>query len=228
MSAITYTHNTGSRLEKYRDTILAVLKVALLFLLFFAITFTALNFGAIAFQAKYRLNKEQGAAGGEYAPKNDVIHQLTIPDEVYYEGEDRLIIPKINIEAPLVYADTFDEKKIQEYLRQGIVHYVDTAKPGQAGNTVVVGHSSTYQWDDNSYGRIFVLLNELEPGDPIFFIANNRRYRYVVTEKFIIKANQVEVLSQDGFDKPTVTLMSCWPIGTYWKRLVVRGELQQL
>lgn len=221
------SYNTMKRTSWFAKRKRTIKKTALwtgVFIVSFVVAFTIINWNAVKFNVEYKL---EGSSKGETVFEREYIEQLQSGEERYYEGEDRLIIPKINVEAPIVYADTFEERAIQEYLKRGLIHYVGTAKPGEVGNTVIVGHSSTYQWDDNSYGRVFALLNELEAGDFVFVIADHQKWKYTVTEKFIVNPKQVEVLSQEGFEKPTVTLMSCWPIGTYWKRLIVRGELER-
>ncbi len=54
-----------------------------------------------------------------------------------------VIIPKINVEIPVVYdVNTINEESVDQALEQGVVHYADTAVPGQNGNVVIVGHSS--------------------------------------------------------------------------------------
>src|SRR5680860_704476 len=42
---------------------------------------------------------------------------------------DRIAIPRIGVEAPLLYVDTVDEGRLQEALIDGVVHYWGTAMP---------------------------------------------------------------------------------------------------
>ena len=76
-----------------------------------------------------------------------------------------VIIPKINVNAPVVYGLTdLSENNVQVALRNGPVHYPlagATATPGQKGNTVILGHSSADVFAPGDYKFIFVQLNRL-------------------------------------------------------------------
>ncbi|MCX6807527.1 MAG: sortase [Patescibacteria group bacterium] len=114
------------------------------------------------------------------------------------------------------------EKQIQADLQNGVVHYPATARPGTGGNTVITGHSSYYPWDAGRYKSVFALLEKLEAGDQFSVFYHQKEYKYKVESKNIIKATDVSVLNQDGDER--VTLITCWPTGTNYKRLVVIGK----
>jgi sortase A len=206
---------------RHKSKIEKIFIFASLFILIFAISFTLINWNLVKYNFEYRV------LGTDNEIQENTLNQLQLDQDAYIEGPDKVIIKKIGVEAPLVFANSFDEKDVQNLLKEGLVHHFQTANPGEIGNSVIVGHSSSYQWDKNSYGKVFALLNELEKGDLIFIIHDHKKYRYVVYDKFIVNPDQVEVLSQEAFQTPTVTLLSCWPIGTYWKRIIVRAELKQ-
>ena len=88
--------------------------------------------------------------------------------------ENRIIVPKLNLNVPLVtpsYSSLLREdwvgveEDIQDALEHGVVHYPGTARPGQAGNFFVTGHSSYYPWADGNYKTVFARLHELNVGD---------------------------------------------------------------
>lgn len=138
-----------------------------------------------------------------------------------------LKIPKINVEAPVVYdLTTIEESVVQSKLKNGVVHYPITganALPGEIGNTVILGHSANDVFDDGSYKFIFLHLDRLEVGDTFYLNYQGKRYTYSVTEKKIIDPSQVsELIITNG--KPMATLVTCTPPGTALKRLVVIGE----
>lgn len=135
-----------------------------------------------------------------------------------------IIIPKINIEIPVVYGVTsIDESVIGSALEGGALHYADTAQPGQNGNVVLVGHSSNNIFNNGKYKFAFVLLNRLENGDTFFLQKDGKRYTYQVYQKTIVKPTDVSVLGAK--DKAaTATLITCDPPGTNVNRLVVVGE----
>jgi sortase A len=135
-----------------------------------------------------------------------------------------VIIPKINVEIPVVYGvNTIDESAIDTALENGVVHYADTALPGQNGNLVIVGHSSNNIFNKGKYKFAFVLLNRLEAGDTFYLQKDGKRYTYQVYKKEIVDPYNVSVLGPA--DKPaTATLITCDPPGTSLNRLVVVGE----
>ncbi len=135
-----------------------------------------------------------------------------------------VIIPKINVEIPVVYdVNTINEQVIETALERGVVHYADTAAPGQNGNVVIVGHSSNNIFNPGKYKFAFVLLHQLSAGDTFYLIKDGKRYTYQVYERRIVSPTDTSVLGLA--DKPaTATLITCDPPGTSNNRLVVIGE----
>ncbi len=135
-----------------------------------------------------------------------------------------VIIPKINVQIPVVYDQTsISEDDIQKSLESGVVHYATTSSPGEQGNTVIFGHSSNNILNKGKYKFAFVLLNRLEVGDTFSLTKGGKQYTYRVYEKKVVKPNDVSVLGPAS--KPsTATLITCDPPGTSINRLVVFGE----
>lgn len=138
-----------------------------------------------------------------------------------------LKIPKINVEAPVVYdLTTIKESVVQSKLKNGVVHYPiagANALPGEIGNTVILGHSANDVFDDGSYKFIFLHIDRLNKGDTFYLNYNGKRYTYSVTEKKVIDPSQVkELVINNG--KPMATLVTCTPPGTALKRLLIIGE----
>src|SRR3989344_1880496 len=76
-------------------------------------------------------------------PSRSVNNIPLIADASAVGSAPEIIIPKINVQIPVVYdVNSIEENNIQKALEGGVVHYADTAKPGQNGNAVIVGHSS--------------------------------------------------------------------------------------
>ncbi|MEI6267194.1 MAG: sortase [bacterium] len=130
-----------------------------------------------------------------------------------------LVVPKINVTAPIVFINSADEAQIQTGLQSGVVHYFQTAEPGKVGNSFITGHSSNYWWDKGSYNYVFANLDKLEIGDQAKIFYQGNKYLYQVASKKIVEATEMSVLNQTI--KPTLTLMTCTPPGTSWKRLIV-------
>ncbi len=139
-------------------------------------------------------------------------------------GEPKILIPKINVEIPVVYDEpSIEEHAIQNALERGVVHYGTTPNPGEKGNAVIFGHSSNNILNKGKYKFAFVLLNRLEAGDTFYLAKDKTRYAYKIYEKRIVKPTELGVL--DSTDKPaSVTLITCDPPGTSLNRLIVIGE----
>lgn len=137
--------------------------------------------------------------------------------------DDRLIIPKINVDAPLVHSQKADNDRLLEDLKKGVIHYPGTAYPGERGNAFLTGHSSYYWWNGGKYNQVFANLDKLAAGDLVYLYQNGGEFIYQIEKSFIVLPTQVEVLAQTG--EPIVTLMTCVPLGTNLKRLIVQGKL---
>lgn len=138
--------------------------------------------------------------------------------------ENKIIIPKINVEVPVVYdVPSIGEKNMQTALERGVVHYPQSPVPGQNGNIVVVGHSSNNIFNSGKYKFAFVLLNRLQEGDTFMIHHNGQRYIYKIYSKKIVKPSDVSVLGPA--DKmATATLITCDPPGTALNRLIILAE----
>jgi len=161
------------------------------------------------------------------SPSRTVSNQSIIIDPTASSAvgpENKVIIPKINVDVPVVYdVPSISEKDLQSALERGVVHYPQSPVPGQNGNVVVVGHSSNNIFNHGKYKFAFVLLSKLEVGDTFMLNYNGQRYIYKIYEKKIVKPTDVAVLGPT--DKTaTATLITCDPPGTALNRLVLVGE----
>lgn len=139
--------------------------------------------------------------------------------------EPKLIIPKINVELPVVYdVQTIEEAAVQEGLERGVVHYATTSNPGEQGNGAIFGHSSNNILNKGRYKFAFVLLSRLEDGDTFYLEKDGVRYVYKVFKKEVVSPSQVDVLHDVPGKTSTMALITCDPPGTTLNRLVVWGE----
>jgi len=138
--------------------------------------------------------------------------------------ESKIIIPKINLEVPVVFGlNSINEKDIQNALEDGVVHYSSTPNPGENGNSVIVGHSSNNILNSGKYKFAFVLLKRLESEDIFFVEKDNVRYTYKIYKKEVVKPDDTSVLqTQDKAN--TMTLITCDPPGTSINRLIITAE----
>jgi sortase A len=141
--------------------------------------------------------------------------------------DPKIIIPKINVEAPVVYGVTsLEDAPVQKALHDGVVHYPipgANSVPGQSGTSVVLGHSSSDVFDNGGYKFVFVQLDRLEKGDLFYMNYLGTRYTYSVTDKLIIEPNEVGKLVRQG-TVPMAALVTCTPTGTALRRLVVFAD----
>lgn len=138
--------------------------------------------------------------------------------------EPKIIIPKLNVEAPIVTdAPDNQEENIQKALERGVVLYPNTGQPGELGNQVFFGHSSNNLFNRGDYKYVFVLLGKLDTGDVIYVNFNSKQYTYRVIDKRIVKPTQVEVLAEQPVPS-LITLITCDPPGSNVNRLVIQAE----
>lgn len=146
--------------------------------------------------------------------------------------DNRILIPKLKLNVPLVTPPVDSllrqdwakvEEDIQTTLTDGVVHYPGTARPGQAGNFFVTGHSSYYPWAPGKYKTVFARLPELQPGDEYWVYYKGDRHRYVIREKREVNPSDVTVLDQPEH-KRMATLMTCTPVGTTLRRLILVAQ----
>ena len=146
------------------------------------------------------------------------------PNSTAVGPEPKVIIPKINVEIPVIYDEpSVEESAIQKALERGVVHYATTPLPGEIGNPVIFGHSSNNILNKGQYKFAFVLLNRLEVGDTFMLQKDGKRYIYKVKEKKIVKPNDVSILTSST-NESTATLITCDPPGTSINRLLVIGD----
>jgi LPXTG-site transpeptidase (sortase) family protein len=143
--------------------------------------------------------------------------------------EDLLIIPTLDLRAPIVTLPTDSlvredwkqlETDIQHGLERGVVHYPGTAEAGQAGNFFLTGHSSYFPWAPGEFKSVFARLGELSVGDEFWVCHGGDKYRYVIDTKKEIVPSDVTVLDQP-VGKRIATLMTCTPVGTTLRRLII-------
>lgn len=160
---------------------------------------------------------------GAISPQNIVVNPL---DDNQVSPEPRLIIPKINVDAPVVYGIGYDNDSQMAAMEKGVAHFAipgANSKPGEIGNTVLSGHSSNDLFDSGNYKFIFAQLDRLVEGDTIYANYEGVRYAYVITKKEVVKPNEVNKLIYKT-DKPVMTLITCTPLGTALNRLLVTAE----
>lgn len=132
-----------------------------------------------------------------------------------------LSIPKLDIQNAVV-------STIDNDLSSHLINFSGTAIPPGKGNAVVFGHSTLPQlFDHKNYKTIFATVHTLVVGDTILVTADNLTYSYKVYSISIVDPADTSYLSQDSNDS-YLTIITCTPPGTTWKRLIIRSRLEKI
>jgi len=123
----------------------------------------------------------------------------------------RIQIPSIDVDAPVVQGDGWEQ------LKKGVGQHPGTPNPGENGNLVLSAHNDVF-------GQIFRHLDQLENGDEVIVYSNLRAYVYTVNQTKIVEPTQVEVLANTL--EPIVTLISCYPYMVDDQRIVITAILE--
>ena len=198
------------RFKKYRPIMAgAVVVLALLFLQYNRLIFAPL--------AAY------------VSPGNDTDTSITAIDPTIATNvgdEERLIIPKLNIDVPILFGLPNDSDSIMEGMNNGVVHWSipgASALPGEIGNLVITGHSAGDIYTSNQYKFIFSGLERLTENDLIYVDYGGVRYTYAITGLETVEPTEVSKLVYET-NKPMLTLITCTPLGTSRYRLLVSAE----
>lgn len=162
-------------------------------------------------------------APGNVNPQNIVVDPTK---DISVSPDPLLIIPNINVNVPVIYNVGIDEKSQLAAMVNGVAQFKipgANALPGQNGNLVLSGHSSNDLFDKGNYKFIFAKLDKLTKGNTIYINYQGKRYTYSVTGTKVVTPDDVNSLRL-GNDKPMLTLITCTPLGTSEKRLLVYAE----
>lgn len=140
---------------------------------------------------------------------------------------DRIVIPSINVDAPVV------EVGWREMVRDGVKvvewdvadyaagFHRGSAYPGNVGNTVLSGHN-------NIKGMVFRYLSDLKVGEIVVLYEGKLVLPYKVVsnetipEKYATDAERQDNAKRIGYyAEDRLTLVSCWPFTTNTHRVVV-------
>lgn len=125
---------------------------------------------------------------------------------------ERIKIPAIGVDAPVVQGDGWEQ------LKKGVGQHIGTGNPGDPGNMVLSAHNDIY-------GQIFRYLEKLNVGDKIIIQTHSLNFTYSVTEIHYVDPTNVSVMAPSH--DPIVTLVSCYPYMIDNQRIVVIAELVQ-
>lgn len=182
-----------------------------------------LIFGFLQYNRVIISNVKAYVTPGEIDPQNIIVNpnaSLEVSDE------PRLIIPKINVNVPVDYSAKPDYDSQMKSMESGVAYFGipgADSKPGQIGTTAIAGHSSNDFIDNGDFKFVFALLERLDKGDVFYLNYEGTRYTYTVNSIKVVLPTNIDALTKKT-DKPLVTLITCTPLGTAQKRLLVTAE----
>lgn len=205
--------------KKFRkpNILLRIIKNFSLILFFSVIVFFAINLPAYLTIGRYRANPTFFAFSQSVQQELTVVSSAGTYKPTKQYPDNSIFIPKIGVTAPVSY--DIGEGEVMEKLKSGVVHLSGSAHLGEGANIFVTGHSSNYWWENGEYNTVFALLPELESDDIIYLTDNGKLKRFKVIDKKEVRKSEVDGnLISEG---EQLTLMTCVPIGTNLRRLLI-------
>ncbi len=159
---------------------------------------------------------------------NSVTLNNNLLENIYFEYTDKdkiLEIPSIGLETEIVFPKTKDINDLYKYLDSGVIYYPDSALPNQVGEITILGHSAPPGWPKIKHDTVFSNLDKLKFGQEIYLNLDNKKYTYIVRDTKIIDKGQ-EIENSLTNNTNVIMLVSCYPPGKDYKRIVVFAEIQ--
>lgn len=131
----------------------------------------------------------------------------------------KISIPRINIENAIVTNQDSD-------LSRHLVQFNSDTMPPNEGNSIIFGHSTLPQlYDPANYKTIFANAYKLNVGDMIIVSEEDNKYNYKIESVTVVDPADTSVLAQN-FSDSFITIITCTPPGTLWKRLIIKARLE--
>ncbi len=139
------------------------------------------------------------------------------------DTEFSLVIPKINLNVEIFpEIDASNPEKYLPVLRKGVAHAKGSAYPDEEeGNVFLFGHSTDAFYNIGRYNAVFFLINKLQAGDEIDIFYRDKRYKYEAIEGKVVEPEAISSYLEKYRGQKTLTLQTCYPPGTTFKRLLV-------
>lgn len=146
----------------------------------------------------------------------------------YQLDPEKAKISSYTLSIPRLKIVDADVSTVDYDLSQHLIQYSGTSIPGEKGAAIIFGHSTLPQlFDPKNYKAIFATLHTIKIGDELTATVDGITHKYKVFSINITNSEDTNIFSQ-AFDNSYITLVTCTPPGTVWKRLVVRASLDSL
>lgn len=211
--------------EKSKKSIAGYLRIIGVLLLLLGVLIVVYTFQPLIFSyIDYKLTPE---------PKKEIEVELIKGDQeittdikkdtevVFVDNQFGLYIPKIQANSKVIKnIDPYDYDAYHNALISGVAHAKGSAVPSESGNVFLFAHSAVNFYERRKYNVYFYLLGELKKDDPILVAYQGEIYNYKVLEFKVVNPNEIQYLGK-YMDQDTLTLMTCWPVGSNTKRAIV-------
>ena len=142
---------------------------------------------------------------------------------------NRLVIPKINLDVPIVDSiykkeSDFTQWNFNEELENWVVKYPTTPEPWKSWNTLIFWHTSQEWRQKNPYWTVFSKIPNLEIWDEFSVIRWWKLYTYKIVEKVVVSPKNVDTQYKKYQNWDFLTLMWCYPIWRTDKRMMITAE----
>ena len=188
------------------------------------------NFLPIIAPASSGSGSEVGSATLAAAPTVNADESYATPPQHQSVGliPDRLVIPTINLDAPIIPISYKDIQVGDEVYHQWVAPdqfaagwQDSSALLGLPGNTVLNGHH-------NAYGKVFKDLVKLGIGDVIIVYSGSQEFHYQVVAKMLLperyrplSTRMENALWIAPSTDERITLVTCWPADSNTHRVVI-------
>ena len=137
-------------------------------------------------------------------------------------------IPSYTISIPKLKINNATVSTRDNNLAIHLVNYQNTAIPPDNGSAVIFGHSTLPQlFNPNDYKTIFATAYQLRAGDEIYANVNGISVRYRVFNISVVEPTNISIFEQD-YSNSYLTLVTCTPPGTTWKRLIIKARFEKI
>ncbi|MFA5157992.1 MAG: sortase [Patescibacteria group bacterium] len=204
-----------------------ILKIVFVLVLSVVLGYMLLNARAVYKLVQYRLNPEGLKNPSELSDiqkvavnKSPKQSTSTAESTGFDLRENWFSYPELGIKAPIFWDVPISESNTK--MNFGLTHIENTSVPGSGGEGLISGHSSHYWWQKGDYSEVFVNLPKAKIGDR-FMINKNGLQVYEIDKKYEVKTSQYLEFETEGPER--MKLMTCVPIGTNLRRLIIEGKL---
>ncbi len=130
-------------------------------------------------------------------------------------------IPKLGIKDAIVSNADYN-------LAAHLVSYGSDITPPESGSAIIFGHSTLPQlFNPKNYKTIFANLYQLKNQDIIYVNESGISYAYKIFNINVVDPDDTSIFAQD-YNDSYLTIVTCTPPGTTWKRLIIKARLEKI